>query len=173
MYWHGSNGSILGPPTSFEAALDIALNADFSSFNRPEPADLSLAETGEEAELQAVEQHRTFDNASRTEAESTCDLIALYAGHAKLFKPNFRLYPEVWHGAGKRRIPVGIGRLDGEELGSVEPLGDINKHHLAPRSSVHSNTGREYKPGLLVAKASVKSFDKLWSILIDSGASGN
>ena len=38
---------------------------------------------------------------------------------------------------------------------------------------MHSNTGREYKLGLLVAKASVKGFDKLWSILIDSGASGN
>ena len=38
---------------------------------------------------------------------------------------------------------------------------------------MHSNTGREYKPGLLVAKATVKGVDKPWSILIDSGASGN
>ena len=38
---------------------------------------------------------------------------------------------------------------------------------------MHSNTGREYKPGLLVAKATVKVFDKPWSILTDSGASGN
>ena len=30
-----------------------------------------------------------------------------------------------------------------------------------------------YKPGLLVATATVKGFDKPWSILIDSGASGN
>ena len=30
-----------------------------------------------------------------------------------------------------------------------------------------------YKRGLLVAQASVKGFDKPWSILIDSGASGN
>ena len=38
---------------------------------------------------------------------------------------------------------------------------------------MHYNTGREYKPGLLVAKTTVKGFDKSWSILIDSGASGN
>ena len=67
-------------PTSFEAAVDIALNAEFnfkaahfgthgynpnwensfSSFNRPEPMDLSLAETDEEAELRAVEQHQNI-----------------------------------------------------------------------------------------------------------------
>ena len=61
-------------PTSFEAAMDIALNAEFnfkaarfvthgynpnsansfSSFNRPEPLGLSLAETDEEVELRAV-----------------------------------------------------------------------------------------------------------------------
>ena len=34
---------------------------------------------------------------------------------------------------------------------------------------MHFNTGREYKPCLLVAKATVKGFDKPWSILIDSG----
>ena len=38
---------------------------------------------------------------------------------------------------------------------------------------MHFNTGREYKPCLLVAKATVKGFDKPWSILVDSGASGN
>ena len=36
-----------------------------------------------------------------------------------------------------------------------------------------NGTGREYKPGLLVAQATVKGFDKPWSILIDSGASFN
>ena len=40
-------------------------------------------------------------------------------------------------------------------------------------SPVHSNTGREYNPDLLVAKASINDFDKPWSILIDSGVSGN
>ena len=38
---------------------------------------------------------------------------------------------------------------------------------------MHSNTGLEYKPGLLVAKVTVKGFDQPWSILIDSGSSGN
>ena len=33
------------------------------------------------------------------------------------------------------------------------------------------NTERGYKPGLLVAEATVKCFKKQWSILIDSGAS--
>ena len=62
---------------SFEAAVDIVLNAEFnfkaarfgthgynpnsansfSSFNRSDPMDLSLAETDKEADLQAVEQH--------------------------------------------------------------------------------------------------------------------
>ena len=32
---------------------------------------------------------------------------------------------------------------------------------------------REWKTGLLVASAMVKGFEKSWSILIDSGASGN
>ena len=42
------------------------------------------------------------------------------------------------------------------------------------RGSVGNNTTeRDYKPGLLVAKAMVKSFEKLWAILIDSGASEN
>ena len=35
------------------------------------------------------------------------------------------------------------------------------------------STNREYKPGLLVASATVKGFKEPWSILIDSGASGN
>ena len=34
-------------------------------------------------------------------------------------------------------------------------------------------TREEYKPGLLVASATVKVFQKPWSILIDSGASIN
>ena len=34
-------------------------------------------------------------------------------------------------------------------------------------------TKREYMSGLLVASATVKGFEESWSILIDSGASGN
>ena len=61
-------------PTSFDRAVDIALNAEFSfkaarfgthgynpnfansfsSFNRPEHMDLSLAEMDEEAELRTI-----------------------------------------------------------------------------------------------------------------------
>ena len=36
-----------------------------------------------------------------------------------------------------------------------------------------ASTERGYKPGLLVAEAIVKGFEKHWSILIDSGASCN
>ena len=61
----------------------------------------------------------------------------------------------------------------GEELGSVKLLGGSSEQNRSPRSPVHSNTGREYKPGLLVAKATVKCCVKPWSILIDSGASCN
>ena len=35
------------------------------------------------------------------------------------------------------------------------------------------STSREYKPGLLVASTTVEGFKEPWSILIDSGASGN
>ena len=38
---------------------------------------------------------------------------------------------------------------------------------------MHSYTGREYNPGLLIAKATVDGFDKPWLISIDSGASSN
>ena len=36
-----------------------------------------------------------------------------------------------------------------------------------------NTTKGEYKPGLLVVLATVKGFEKTWSILIDSGASSN
>ena len=47
------------------------------------------------------------------------------------------------------------------------------KQGIAPQSLVPSSTKREYKSGLLVAEATVKGFEKHWSILIDSGASCN
>ena len=84
--------------TSFEAAVDIALNAEFnfnaarfgihgynpnsansfSLFKRPEPMDLSLDETDEEAELRAAEQHRNIRR------YFTC-------GSTKELRPNFPL----------------------------------------------------------------------------------
>jgi hypothetical protein len=75
--------------------------------------------------------------------------------------------------AGKRHDPVGAGRPAGEELSSVEPQGG-GRQGLAPKSAVLSNnTERVCKPGLLVVEATVKGFTKPWTILIDSGASGN
>ena len=92
----GSNGSIPGIPTSFEAAADIALNAEFnfkaarfgthgyipnsanyfSSFNRPEPMDLRLDETDEDVEFRAVEQHRNI-------------LRCFTCGSTKHLRPNY------------------------------------------------------------------------------------
>ncbi|GMF56609.1 unnamed protein product [Phytophthora fragariaefolia] len=126
-------------PTSFEEAVNVALNAEFNfkssrlGWNAsyanpplgPEPMDLSYAED-EEAELLAAEQ-----------------------------------------------LPVGAGRPTGDELSSVEPHGGGGQQGLAPKRAVLSNTERVCKPGLLVVQATVKGFDKPWTILVDSGASGN
>ena len=96
--------------TSFEAAVDIASNTEFnfkaarfgthehnpnsansfSSFNRPEPMEHSLSETDEEAEIRAVEHIETVDDVSRAEAQSICDLIALYSGHVRLLQAELR-----------------------------------------------------------------------------------
>ncbi|GMF58228.1 unnamed protein product [Phytophthora fragariaefolia] len=103
--------------TSFEEAVNVALNAEFNfkssrlgwnasyanPSSGPEPMDLSYAED-EEAELLAAEQQ------------------------------------------------IGIRRCF---------------------RAVLSNTERVCKPGLLVVQATVKGFDKPWTILVDSGASGN
>ncbi|GMF58289.1 unnamed protein product [Phytophthora fragariaefolia] len=123
-------------PTSFEEAVNVALNAEFnfksSRLGRnasyanpssgPEPMDLSYAED-EEAELLAAEPR--------------------------------------------------AGRSTGEGLGSVEPHGGGGQQGSAPKRAVLSNTERVCKPGLLVVQATVKGFDKPWTILVDSGASGN
>ena len=73
----------------------------------------------------------------------------------------------------KRRLPVGAGRPTGDELGSVEALGGRDEQGLAPHNLVDVATKREYKSGLLVASVTIKGFEELWSILIDSGAPGN
>ena len=77
-------------PTSFKAAVNIALNAEFdfkaarfgthgynpnstnslSSFDRPEPMDLILAGTDENEELRAKNSIETLDDVSRAEAQS-------------------------------------------------------------------------------------------------------
>ena len=69
--------------------------------------------------------------------------------------------------------PTLIGQVH-DHLACTCPIkGGSGELNLAPRSPVHSNTGREYKPGLLVAKATIKGFDKPWSILNNSISSGN
>ena len=55
----------------------------------------------------------------------------------------------------------------------MEPPGGRGEQGSAPNDFVEVITNREYKPGLLVASATIKGFEKPWSILIDSGASGN
>ena len=62
---------------------------------------------------------------------------------------------------------------NGEELGSVTPLGGKVEQGLAPKRSIPIGMERGYKAGLLVAEAKVKGFEKPWSILIDFGASCN
>ena len=84
-----------------------------------------------------------------------------------------RRQPGRWFGAGKRRVPLGAGHPTGVELSSVDPLGGSGEQGLSPNNFVPAGTEFVYKRGLLVAQASVTSFDKPWSILIDSGASGN
>ncbi|GMF20254.1 unnamed protein product [Phytophthora fragariaefolia] len=126
-------------PTSFEEAVNVALNAEFNlrssrlGWNAsyanppsdPEPMDLSYAED-EEVDLLAAEQ-----------------------------------------------LPVGAGRPTGEELSSVEPHGGGCQQGLAPKRAVLSNTERVCQPDVLVVQATVKGFEKPWTILIYSGASGN
>ncbi|GMF59106.1 unnamed protein product [Phytophthora fragariaefolia] len=140
--------------TSFEEAVNVALNAEFkfkssrlgwnapyaNPSSRPEPIDLSYAED-EEAELLAVEQ------------------------------PLLRARTLVHFG--ETRSPNRPGAAFGEELSSVEPHGGGGQQGLAPKSVVLSNTERVCKPGLIVVQATVKGFDKPWTILVDSGASGN
>ena len=109
-----------------------------------------------------VRKHQTFTSGSSP---------TQYAQSSK--EHQFRPIPEIWYGSGKRRYPVGAGCPTGEDLGSVEPLRDKNKQSLAPTDPVCDDTGRDYKPGLLIATAIVKGFVKPWSILIDSGASCN
>ena len=73
----------------------------------------------------------------------------------------------------KTSTPVGAGRPAGEELGYVEALGGRAEQGSAINDLVNVTTKSEYKSNLLVASETVKGFEKPWSILIDSGASGN
>ena len=88
-------------------------------------------------------------------------------------EPDARCLPEIWYGTGKCRHPVGAGRPTGEELSSVMPQGGRGKQGPAPKDSARVGMESDRKHGLLVVSATVKGFGKPWSILIDSGASGN
>ena len=55
----------------------------------------------------------------------------------------------------------------------VTPLGGKHEQGLAPKGSIPIGMERGYKAGLLVAEAKVKGFEKIKSILIDSGVSCN
>ena len=107
-----------------------------------------------------------YDGVIRAEVLNTYGLVALCVDSARLRVNTPE--PEVWHGTGKCRHPVGAGRPTGEELGSVTPLGGKVEQGLARKSSIRTGMERGYKAGLLVT---VKGFEKPWSILIDYGAS--
>ena len=160
-------------PTSFELAVDVALNSEFNfkaarfgtygynpnstnSFslsNRPHSTDLCLAETNEEAELRTVENNiAIFDDVSYKEPKIICTLIVLYVRHVRLLRSYLRHEPEFWYGAVKRILSVGAGSPAREALCFVEPLGGISEQNLGSKSSMHFNTGRKYEPGLLFAK---------------------
>ena len=130
-------------PTSFEADVDIALNAEFNfkaarfgthgynpnsansfcSFNRPEPMDLSLAETDKEAELRDIEQHRNIRRCFSCGSTNHLRHNVLNTGHPRLLQVEIPPLTRILVQCGKLRLPVGAGRSAGKEIGSVEPLG--------------------------------------------------
>ena len=103
-------------------------------------------------------------------APDTCVHNVHCGSRVKVGRAVTRLLARKWVRGGKRQLPVGPGRPTGEELGSVDPLGGSEEQGLSPKGFVEGATERGYKPGLLVATAMVKGFEKPWSILIDSGA---
>ncbi|KAG2920212.1 hypothetical protein PC114_g6173 [Phytophthora cactorum] len=150
-------------PTSFEEAVNVALNAKHSfrsarpgwyagsagSSNGPEPMDLSYAE-GEEAELLAAEQrtsiHRCFTGGSIRHLRASCIVR------------NQRKAPPSQASDSSR----GIGDSQRQRATTPSP----EESWLAYEKSV-------CKPCLLVVQANVKGFEKPRRVLIDSGASGN
>ncbi|CAI5739863.1 unnamed protein product [Peronospora farinosa] len=75
--------------------------------------------------------------------------------------------------ASSRAEPMDLSQAEEAELQAAEQQGGKDKQGLAPGGSVNASMEQDYKPGLLVVSATVKGFEKPWSILIDSGASGN
>ena len=89
-----------------------------------------------------------------------------------LVEPYSCLKLENRHNRGKLQLPVVKGRPTEKELSSAEYLGGRGEKGLAS-DFVDETLKGEFKPGLLVVLATIKGFEKPWSILIDSGASGN
>ena len=115
----------------------------------------------------------TSVDVTRAEALGTTALTVHYINCDRIGRAVTPPRPEIWYGAGKRRLLVGAGCPTGEERGFVEALGGRTEEGLAPHDLVDVATKREYKSGLLVASATIKGFEEPWSILIGSGASGN
>ena len=135
-----------------------------------EPMDLSYAE--DEAELHAAEQQRNIRRCymcgSTKHLRPSCPL-------RKQRQPRSSQVPAPGRksdAAGETSIPSRCGVTYWDILSSEEPLGGRGEQGLAP-DLVGKTTKREYNPGLLVVLATVKGFEKPWSILIDSEASSN
>uniref|UniRef100_H3GYR8 Reverse transcriptase domain-containing protein n=1 Tax=Phytophthora ramorum TaxID=164328 RepID=H3GYR8_PHYRM len=146
---------------SYELLLPTNSSGAAGFSGGPEPMDLSHAED-EETELLAAEQRigirRCFVCGSTQHLRPGCPLRKQHQAPASRSPASYQ--------------KPGAGRPTGEELSSVEPQ-QGGQQGLAPKSTVLFNTERVCKPGLLVVEATVKGFDKPWTILIDSGASGN
>ena len=97
--------------------------------------DLILAETGEEAELLAVEQIVTFDDVSCAKAKITCDRIVIYAGQARLLQAELPPLTRSLVRCGKRRTPVSVGRPAWEDLGSVGTLEGLLANRTYPQGT--------------------------------------
>ncbi|KAG2978241.1 hypothetical protein PC120_g25355 [Phytophthora cactorum] len=148
-------------PSSFEEAVSVALNAEHNfrsarpgwyagsagSSSGPEPMDLSYAD-GEEAELLAAEQRtsirRCFTCGSTRHLRASCPV------------------------RNQRKAPP--NQASGSSRGNADSKGQQDP---APKRAGLSYEKRVCKPSLQVVQANVKGFEKLWRVLIDSGASGN
>ncbi|ETN03557.1 hypothetical protein PPTG_15767 [Phytophthora nicotianae INRA-310] len=148
-------------PTSFEEAVDVALNAEHnfrsarpglsagsvSSSRGPEPMDLSYAED-EEAEHLAAKQRagirQCFLCKSTKHPRANCPLRF------------------------KRQAPA--SQPSGSSPGNGNSQG---RRGSAPKRAGLSYEKNVRKPGLLVIQVNVRGFAKPWRVLIDSGASGN
>ena len=104
-------------PSTFEEAVDIALNAEFNSkadrygthwhaqnlLDRAESMDLSHA-GDEEAELQTVKQQRNYVDVTRVEVQGISSLTVHCLNSDRITRVVIPLQLETWYGAGKCRL---------------------------------------------------------------------